>query len=62
MVNREFHFNFPEIKEEQVKTITSVLNGMDTVAVLPTGYGKTFCIIGPLLIKKKVLHCIRYLN
>ena len=31
------------LKAEQMKVVTSVLQGRDVFAVLPTGYGKTLC-------------------
>ena len=31
------------LKAEQMKVVTSVLQGIDVFAVLPTGYGKTLC-------------------
>ena len=31
------------VKAEQLKVVVSVLRGQDVFAVLPTGYGKSFC-------------------
>lgn len=49
----EYKFNF-ELKDEQVEVICSILEEHDTLAVLPTGFGKSFCYVAPLLMKKKV--------
>ena len=44
-------YQFPEVlKEEQLETLQSLMNGEDTLAVLPTGYGKSLIyILLPLL-------------
>ena len=30
-----------EIKQKQLEGITNILNGVDTLCILPTGYGKS---------------------
>ena len=37
-----------------MQIITSIVNKKDVVAVLPTGFGKTFCFTAPVLILDKV--------
>ena len=40
-ISKKFgHFS---IKSEQLQVVSSILNGRDVFAVLPTGYGKSFC-------------------
>ena len=47
------NFNFV-IKNKQLEIIESILQGNDTFAVLPTGYGKTVCYVLPPLFMDKV--------
>ncbi|CAC5398329.1 recQ [Mytilus coruscus] len=42
-----------QLKEEQKTVIESILKKQDTLAVLPTGYGKSMCYIVPPLILNK---------
>ena len=56
IINKKFDFNY-EIKPEQKSVIISLTEGKDTIAVLPTGFGKTFCAIAPMLIKQQVSKC-----
>ena len=61
---RKKYEGLPEnLKEEQVKVISSILNGKNTFGVLPTGYGKSLCYSVPPLIlcevdNKFMHHCI----
>ena len=38
--NKFGHFS---VKLEQLQVVSSILNGRNVFAVLPTGYGKSFC-------------------
>ena len=46
----EKYFGFSSLKKEQNEIIDSVLDGNDTIGLLPTGFGKTICFIIPALI------------
>jgi superfamily II DNA or RNA helicase len=52
IINEEYNFNY-EINAEQMAVINSVVKKPDTVAVLPAGFGNTFCVIAPILILNK---------
>ena len=43
------YYKFKELKEEQKLVIENVLNIKDTIALLPTGYGKSVCFQIPAL-------------
>ena len=43
------YYKFKELKEEQKLVIENVLNKKDTIALLPTGYGKSVCFQIPAL-------------
>lgn len=38
-----------ELKDEQIKVALAVLNGKNVIGLLPTGFGKTFCMVLPIL-------------
>jgi len=42
-----------DLKKEQKKIITSVLNGKDTLCILPTGFGKSLCYVLPHMITNR---------
>ena len=44
------HFGFPDFRPAQRRVIQSVLAGRDTLAVLPTGGGKSVCFQVPALV------------
>jgi ATP-dependent DNA helicase RecQ len=44
------HFDFPDFRPAQRRVIQSVLAGRDTLAVLPTGGGKSICFQVPALV------------
>lgn len=48
------HFGFQAFREGQNEVIESVLNGKDTVVVMPTGGGKSLCYQLPALMKEGV--------
>ena len=52
-IKNSLNFTF-ELTGEQVDIITSVLQGNDTMGVLPTGSGKSMCFTLPPLIYKHV--------
>ena len=48
--DKQFHLN---IKAEQKEIIQNALQRKDTVAVLPTGFGKSLCyVLRPLILDK----------
>ncbi len=49
-VLKEF-WGFEKFREKQEDVIQSVLDGKDTLALLPTGGGKSICFQGPALTK-----------
>jgi len=44
------HFGFPDFRPAQREVVRSVLSGRDTLAVLPTGAGKSACFQVPALL------------
>lgn len=42
-----------KLKPEQKQIVTAVLNGRDTMSILPTGFGKSVCYVLPHLISKR---------
>lgn len=44
------HFGYPDFRPAQARVIQSVLRGHDTLAVLPTGGGKSVCFQIPALV------------
>lgn len=48
------YWNFDSFKDPQETVISSVLNGVDTIALLPTGGGKSICFQVPTLINDGV--------
>jgi len=49
------YFHYPAFRPLQKEIITSVLEGRDTLALLPTGGGKSICFQVPALVKGDVL-------
>lgn len=47
------YFGYDELKELQYEIIENCISGNDTVALLPTSYGKSICYQLPCLITKK---------
>src|SRR5205809_5065504 len=47
-------FGFPEFRPGQERAVQSVLEGRDTLVVLPTGGGKSLCFQVPALVLPKV--------
>src|SRR3954453_18433776 len=46
----QHHFGYPNFRPAQTAVIYSILNGKDTLAVLPTGGGKSICFQVPALV------------
>jgi ATP-dependent DNA helicase RecQ len=46
----QHHFGYPEFRPAQIPVIRSILQGRDTLAVLPTGGGKSICFQIPALV------------
>ncbi|MDZ4674482.1 MAG: ATP-dependent DNA helicase RecQ [Gemmatimonadota bacterium] len=44
------HFGYPDFRASQRRVIDSVLSGRDTLAVLPTGGGKSICFQVPAMV------------
>lgn len=59
-INVQYNFNYEEFKTEQKDTILSVVRKQDVIAVLPTGFGKTFCFTAPSLILDKVRFSVNF--
>lgn len=38
-------------KDEQIRIAVSVLNNRNVIGLLPTGFGKTFCMVLPTLVQ-----------
>jgi RecQ family ATP-dependent DNA helicase len=50
------HFGYDNFKQNQYKIIHSIIRGIDILAILPTGYGKSLCFqIIPLLTDKLII-------
>lgn len=47
-------FNLPQFRGRQQEAIESVLNGQNTVLIMPTGGGKTICYAIPALMEQKL--------
>ncbi|KAJ7376891.1 hypothetical protein OS493_031770 [Desmophyllum pertusum] len=47
-------FNLPQFRGRQQEAIESVLNGQNTVLIMPTGGGKTICYAVPALMEQKL--------
>ncbi len=46
----QHHFGYPDFRPAQIPVIRSILEGHDTLAVLPTGGGKSICFQVPALV------------
>ena len=46
-----YHFGYPDFRPAQAGVIRSVLAGRDTLAILPTGGGKSICFQIPALVR-----------
>ncbi|MEO7985889.1 MAG: ATP-dependent DNA helicase RecQ [Gemmatimonadales bacterium] len=46
----QLHFGYPDFRPAQVGVIRSILGGRDTLAVLPTGGGKSICFQVPAMV------------
>jgi len=45
----KYYYGYDTLKEEQSKIVDSVINGNDTIGILPTGYGKSITFQLPAL-------------
>ena len=45
----KYYFGYDKLKEEQEKIIDSILEGKDTIGILPTGFGKSITFQLPAL-------------
>jgi len=48
------HFGYPDFRASQSRVVRSVLAGRDTLAVLPTGAGKSVCFQVPAMVRPGV--------
>ena len=48
----EEYWGYPAFRDNQLAIVESVLNGKDTLAILPTGGGKSICYQVPALVKE----------
>jgi ATP-dependent DNA helicase RecQ len=48
------HFGYDEFREGQETLIDSILNGTDTLGIMPTGAGKSICFQIPALMFKGI--------
>ncbi len=48
------HFGYSDFRPSQSRVVSSVLNGRDTLAVLPTGAGKSVCFQVPAVVRPGV--------
>ena len=46
----QHHFGFPDFRPAQTGVIRSILGGQDTLAILPTGGGKSICFQVPAMV------------
>ena len=53
------HFGYKSFRPGQLQVIESVLSGNDTLAVMPTGGGKSLCCQLPALVFKGIQHRMR---
>ena len=44
------HFGYPDFRPAQIPVVRSILSGRDTLAILPTGGGKSICFQVPALV------------
>jgi ATP-dependent DNA helicase RecQ len=44
------HFGYPDFRPAQIPVVRSILSGRDTLAILPTGGGKSICFQIPALV------------
>lgn len=48
------HFGYPDFRASQTRVVHSILAGRDTLAVLPTGAGKSVCFQVPAMVRPGV--------
>ena len=58
IINKQYNFNYKDLKSEQIDVIHAIIENKDVVAVLPTGFGKTFCFTAPSLVLDRVSDCV----
>src|ERR671917_1315928 len=46
----QYHFGYPDFRPAQIPVIRSILEGRDTLAILPTGGGKSICFQIPAVV------------
>lgn len=47
-VKTKYNIEF-DAKEEQLEVVSSIMNGRNALVLLPTGFGKTLCIVIPTM-------------
>ena len=52
--NLQKYFNFSQFRPGQREIVEAILNGHDTVALMPTGGGKSLCYQLPAIIADKL--------